>query len=234
MSTFRFDRRDQDVRQSPVKAIATHPERLPSYRAATTCAVGGCSVRIRPRRRTSRTRSPRHPPSVRVNGATQVPSWLGGSTLAVFRQRIGASRDACDRQMPNIRLRQAPTNRSATGTIELSPVISVCGALHGAPHASATCSRSLQEVFSPAVVALEQPTSDTSVTDLPRAEHAFAHRELHALSRLDDSTLSRTSSRNIGLDRAHCSFVKKEQLPRSEAPSIERRPTTSASLRMPS
>lgn len=68
----------------PVKAVAPRPERLPSSRAATTFAVGGRSMRIRPRRRASRTRSPRHPPSVRVNGATQVPSWLGGSTSSSF------------------------------------------------------------------------------------------------------------------------------------------------------
>lgn len=234
MSAYRFDRRDQDVRRSPVKAIATHPERLPSYRAATTCAVGGCSVRIRPRRRTSRTRSPRHPPSVRVNGATQVPSWLGDSTLEAFRPRFGASRDACDRQMPNIRLRRAPTIRSATVTIELSPVISVCGALHGAPHASATCSRSLQEVFSPAVVALEQPTSDASVTELPRPSTLSRTRAAMRFRARTTRRFRERSSRNLGLDRIHCSFVKKEQLPRSEAPSIERRPTTSAPLRMPS
>lgn len=191
-------------------------------------------MRIRPRRRTSRTRSPRHPPSVRVNGATQVPSWLGDSTLVVFRPRFGASRDACDRQMPNIRLRRAPTIRSATVTIELSPVISVCGALHGAPHASATCSRSLQEVFSPAVVALEQPTSGTSVTDLPRPSTLSRTASRNALSRLESRRFRERSSRNIGQDRVHCSFVKKEQLSRSEAPSIERRPTTSASLRTPS
>lgn len=63
-----IDRRDQGVARPLVRATARHPKRLSSYCATTTDAVGGHSARIRPRRRTSRTLSPRHPSSIRVNG----------------------------------------------------------------------------------------------------------------------------------------------------------------------
>lgn len=57
-------------------------------------------------------------------------------------------------------------------------------------------------------------------------------KQLHALSRVDIYAFARCS-RNVGQDRFRCPFVKKEQLRRSEAPSIDRRPTTTAPLRMP-
>lgn len=112
VSTSRIDREDQDASATADKgdrSASGAPTVVPRRHRRVSCwskprAVGGCSTRIRPRRRTSRTRSPRHPPIVRVNGAIQVPSWLGGSSSPSFDSERGASKDACDRQMPNIRL----------------------------------------------------------------------------------------------------------------------------------
>lgn len=98
----------------------------------------------------------------------------------------------------------------------LRPWLRCVARFHGAPHAEANCSRSVQGVFSPAVVALEQPTSDAPVTH-PSHVIDFA------------MTLGET-----GPDRFHCPLVKKEQLLRPEAPFIDRRSATATPLRMPS
>lgn len=98
----------------------------------------------------------------------------------------------------------------------LRPWLRCVARFHGAPHAEATCSRSLQGVFSPAVVALEQPTSDAPVTQ-PSHVIDFA------------MTLG-----ELGRDRFPRPLVKRERLLRPEAPSIDRRPATATPLRMPS
>jgi hypothetical protein len=189
--------------------------------------------RIRPRRRASRTPFASTFSSLPRQRRDWVPSWLEDCCLPRLSTAKGALGDAYDRWMPFTRFRRAPAFRSATDAIELAPVVSVCGALHGAPHASATRSRFLQGVLSPAMVALEQPTSDASVTDLPRsgtfsrARTALRFRAWNPIAaRADDA------SRKIGQDRFSRFFVKKERIVRSEAPFIERRPTTAAPLRM--
>jgi hypothetical protein len=105
-------------------------------------------------------------PSVRVNGAM-------GSLVA--RRPVSppcgdegrALEDAYDQQLPkhttSTSTRVSSGDRSQSS---LRPWLRCVARFHGAPHASATCSRSLQGVFSPAVVALEQPTSDAPVTHL--------------------------------------------------------------------
>lgn len=154
--------------RSPVRATAPHPERLPSYRAATTYAVGGCSVRIRPRKQTSRTRSPRHPPATASTAqpGSFVARGLNHRRLATANRRA----QRCVRPTDAKHTTSTSTHDSFGDRSHRACARGHrCAArFHGAPHASAICSRSLQEVFSPAAVALEQPTSDASVTDFPR------------------------------------------------------------------
>ena len=127
--------------------------------------MDGCPLRIRPRRRASRTRSPRAPPAS-ASTARWVPSWLEDPF-----HRLAATKD-----VPS---KMRTTNRCQTHVIDKHPRLirqptpsssrswlRCVARFHGAPHASATCSRSLQGVFSPAAVALEQPTSDAPVTHL--------------------------------------------------------------------
>jgi len=189
-----------------------HSERLPSYRATSTRALDGCSLRIRPRRQTSRTGSLRDPPAS-ASTARRVPSWLEDRFhhLAVTEDEPPEMRTTNSCQTHDIdahpRLVRRPTPSS------LRPWLRCVARFHGAPHASATCSRSLQGVFSPAVVALEQPASDA-----PR--HPTSHaldfaRTLRALA------FARTPTK-LGRDRFRRSLVKREGLRRPEAPSIDR------------
>ena len=203
--------------------------------------MDGCPLRIRPRRRASRTRSPRAPPAS-ASTARWVPSWLEDPF-----HRLAATKD-----VPS---KMRTTNRCQTHVIDKHPRLirqptpsssrswlRCVARFHGAPHASATCSRSLQGVFSPAVVALEQPTSDAPVTPsrspslARRAGPADCSTERHALH-------SRRTVRVLGFprrfrersrDRFHRSLVKRKRLPRPGAPSIDRRPATETPLRMPS
>ena len=133
------------------------------------------------------------PPSVRVNGA--MGSFVArGPLLLAFRRKDMNLEDACDQPMPFTRYRQAPASRSVTDPIELSPVASVCGALHGAPHASA-------------IAPAERSASDASVTHPTIA-----------------GTLDADASGRMGQDHFSRAFVKKERLLRPEAPSIDRKP----------
>jgi hypothetical protein len=130
--------------------------------------------RIRPRRRASRTLSPRYPPTS-VNGRWD-PSWLGEIwSLVTLRRRKTTSgirrggteeilRDACDRQLPFTRNRQAPASRSVTRTQEAcARGFRWVSRFHGAPHASATA-RAPEGGIVPDEVAIERSASDASVT----------------------------------------------------------------------
>lgn len=102
--------------------------------------------------------------------------------------------------------------RSVTDCIELAPLLPVPGAFHDAPRASAIRSRSLQWVLSTARgVTSKLLSSGPPLT--PPSPRQFAHHARATMS---------SSSAEIAFPALP---VKRERLPRPEAPSIETMPT---------
>jgi hypothetical protein len=136
----------------PVKGGRLHTQSA-YHRAAPPEPCGpGCGhlLGIRPHERASSTLSPRPlPPS--ASTVRRVLPWLGHAARLPFDRR-GERDQRCARPM---NANHTPTSRTSRfarlpTAFGVAPVISVLGAFHDAPRASAIRSRSLQRVFSSA------------------------------------------------------------------------------------